>query len=224
MARDNSPEIRQRAQLERKQNRRASYDRILIVSEGSKTEPHYFREIRVAHKLHTANVQVRPSELGTEPTQVVQYARDLFEHGDDHKRIKKRSFEQVFTVFDRDDHKSYFDALKLAAALDKKLRNDDNQPVVFRAIASVPSFELWLLLHYEDILHPLHRDEVMLRLKKYIPSYEKGMDKIFLNTQDKLNIAFSRARKLAERNTAFDGKEPFTDIVQLVDLLNSLGR
>ena len=78
MARDNSPKIRQRTQLERKQNQRASYDRILIVSEGSKTEPHYFREIRVAHKLHTANVQVRPSELGTEPTQVVQYARDLF--------------------------------------------------------------------------------------------------------------------------------------------------
>ena len=50
------------------------------------------------------------------------------------------------------------------------------------------------------------------------------MDKIFLNTQDKLDIAFSRARKLAERNTAFDGKEPFTDIVQRVDLLNSLGR
>ena len=78
MARDNSPKIRQRTQLERKQNQRASYDRILIVSEGSKTEPHYFREIRVIHKLHTANVQVRPSELGTEPTQVVQYARDLF--------------------------------------------------------------------------------------------------------------------------------------------------
>ena len=177
----------------------------------------------MAHKLHTANVQVRPSELGTEPTQVVQYARDLFEHGDVHKRIGKRSFEQVFAVFDRDDHKSYFDALKLAASLDKKLRNDNNQPVVFRAIASVPCFELWLLLHYEDILHPLHRDEVMLRLKKYIPSYEKGMDKIFLNTQDKLDIAIKRARKL-EHNTALDGREPFTDIVQLVDLLNSLRR
>ena len=50
------------------------------------------------------------------------------------------------------------------------------------------------------------------------------MDKIFLNTQDKLDIALRRARKLAERNTAFYGKEPFTDIVQLVDLLNSLRR
>ena len=79
MVQDNSPKIQQRAKLERKRNRRASYDRILIVSEGSKTEPNYFREIRAAYRLHTANVQVRPSELGTEPTQVVQHARDLFE-------------------------------------------------------------------------------------------------------------------------------------------------
>lgn len=55
MARDNSPWERQRKQLERKLNRRASYDRILIVSEGSKTEPNYFREIRAAHRLQTAN-------------------------------------------------------------------------------------------------------------------------------------------------------------------------
>jgi len=46
MARDHSPKERQQKQLERKQGRRASYDRILIVSEGSKTEPNYFLEIR----------------------------------------------------------------------------------------------------------------------------------------------------------------------------------
>jgi hypothetical protein len=54
MAQDNSPKVRQKEQLERKQGRRASYDRILIVSEGSKTEPNYFREIRMAYHLHTA--------------------------------------------------------------------------------------------------------------------------------------------------------------------------
>ena len=39
MARDNSPKERQQKQLERKQGRRASYDRILIVSEGSMLMP-----------------------------------------------------------------------------------------------------------------------------------------------------------------------------------------
>ena len=65
MSIDNSPKERQRKQLERKQNQRASYDRILIVSEGSKTEPLYFIEIQKEHKLHTANVQVQPSIQGT---------------------------------------------------------------------------------------------------------------------------------------------------------------
>ena len=81
MGRDNSPKERQSQQLERKQARRASHDRILIVSEGSKTEPLYFSEIRTAYRLHTANVEVRPSELGTAPIQVVQYALQVKEHG-----------------------------------------------------------------------------------------------------------------------------------------------
>lgn len=85
MARDNSPKERQQRQLERKQGRRASYDRILIVSEGSKTEPNYFLEIRATHRLHTAKVEVQPSELGTAPIQVVQYAKELFEDGDRYK-------------------------------------------------------------------------------------------------------------------------------------------
>ena len=78
MARNNSPKERQKKQLERKQSRRASYDRILIVSEGSKTEPNYFREIPAAHCLHTANVEVRPSELGNAPIHVVEYAQALW--------------------------------------------------------------------------------------------------------------------------------------------------
>jgi hypothetical protein len=39
MARDNSSKERQKRQLERKQNQRASYDRILIVTEGKKRNP-----------------------------------------------------------------------------------------------------------------------------------------------------------------------------------------
>jgi len=55
MARDNSPKERQRQQLERKLARRASYNRILIVSEGSKTEPNYFGEIRQARLREGGN-------------------------------------------------------------------------------------------------------------------------------------------------------------------------
>lgn len=222
MARDNSPKERQKNQLERKQGRRASYDRVLIVSEGSKTEPNYFREIRAAYRLHTANVEVQPSELGTAPIQVVQHAKDLFEHGDRHKNIQRRAFEQVYAVFDRDDHESYFNALEMAKALDGKLKNDAKQLVSFKAIASVPSFELWLLLHYEDIQHPLHRDEVMQRLKQHIHGYEKGAGGVFSVTRERIGIATQRAELLANKFTAYDDPEPYTAIVGLVKLLTTL--
>lgn len=223
MARDDSPKIRQRAQLERKQTQRASYDRVLLVSEGSKTEPLYFKEIKNAHRLQTANVEVHPSALGTEPIQVVRYAQQLFEAGDPRKRVRARAFEKVFAIFDRDDHKSYFDALKLAESLDGKLRNDAKQPVAFKAIASVPCFELWLLLHYEDIRHLLHRDEVLTRLKQHIPGYDKGAGGSFGTTKGNLDVASKRARSLAALSTAFDDTEPSTDIVELVALLIAFG-
>jgi hypothetical protein len=222
MVRDNSPKERQRRQLERKLNQRASYDRILIVSEGSKTEPNYFSEIRAAYRLHTTNVMVRPSELGTAPIQVVQYAQELFEKGDRHRGIQARAFEQVFAVFDRDDHDSYFAALRLAESLDGKLKNDARQFIRFKAIASVPSFELWLLLHYEDIHAPLHRDEVMRRLKQYIPGYDKGADNAFAITQSTLDLATQRAEALATQVTAQNAPEPFTAVAELVKLLTTL--
>jgi hypothetical protein len=135
MGRDHSPKDRQRKQLERKRTQRVSYDGILIVCEGSKTEPLYFSDIRANYGLHGANVVVAPSSFGTAPIQVVEYARLLFEDGDRHKNIQPRAFEQVYAVFDRDDHLSYAEALRVASSLDGRLRNDAKQLVRFKAIA-----------------------------------------------------------------------------------------
>ena len=222
MGRDNSPRERQRQQLERKLGRRAGCDRILIVSEGSKTEPLYFEEIRIDQRIPAANIAVSPGDWGTEPIQVVQYARQLFEQGDKQKGIEPRAFEQVYAVFDRDDHRTYFDAVRLTESLNGKLRNDAKQAVIFKAIASVPSFELWLLLHFEDIQAPLHRDEVMQRLKRHIPEYEKGAGGTYAATRNNLEVACQRADRLAAKCTAYDAPEPFTDVLVLVRLLTTL--
>ncbi|MDD2767952.1 MAG: RloB family protein [Methylococcus sp.] len=222
MGRDNQPKARQLARREQKEACRAGYARILIVSEGSKTEPLYFQDIRAAYQLHSANVEVQPSQLGTAPIQVVKYARQLFEMGDLHKGIRPRIFDQVYAVFDRDDHVSYFDALSLAGSLDGKLKNDAKQAVSFKAIASVPSFELWLLLHYENIQSPISRDEVMCRLKQHIPGYEKGTGGAFAITRDRLEIASQRAQALAAYFDAYAAPEPYTAIADLVSLLTTL--
>jgi hypothetical protein len=222
MGSDNQPKARQLRRKATKEARRASYARILIVTEGSKTEPLYLEEIRAAHQLHSANVEVQSGQLGTAPIQVVRYARHLFEEGDLYKGVRPKSFDHVYTVFDRDDHDSYFNALNLVQSLDGKLRNDDRSPVTFKAIASVPSFELWLLLHYEDIQAPIHRDEVMGRLKQHIPGYGKGAGGAFATTRNRLETATQRANALAAKFNAYTDPEPFTALHELVTLLTTL--
>jgi len=222
MGRDNHPRERQARQLARKQGQRAIYERVLIVCEGSRTEPLYFRALRAHYRLHAANVEVRPSEYGTSPLQVVEYARALFERGDPHARIKPRAFERVYAVFDRDEHASYHEALRLAESLDGKLRSDEKRAARFEAIASVPNFELWLLLHFEEILAPLHRDEVIARLRQHLPDYEKGTGGHFNATRHRLPDALERARWLAERHSRNDGNAPYTDIAPLIAWLSTL--
>lgn len=222
MGKDNQPKVRQANQLERKVGKRASYDRILIVSEGSKTEPFYLNEIRANYRLSTTNVQVQHSQFGTSPLKVVEYAEHLFVNGDETKNIQPRAFEQVYVVFDRDDHESYHNALAKAKSLDDKLKNEDKHRVKFEAIASVPCFELWLLLHYEDVLAPLHRTEVYQRLRQYLPNYDKGQAGHYAQTRQNLTDASQRAEHLAQQITAHDGTEPYTDMHRLVHLLTTL--
>jgi hypothetical protein len=222
MARDNSPKARQQRDLQRKQGRRASHDRILIITEGSKTEPLYFQEIRAHYRLNTASVEVRPSVHGTTPIQVVEYARELFLDGNRHNRVQPRAFEQVYAVFDRDEHPSYAEAVRRAAALDGTLKNDAGQRVSFHAIASVPSFELWLLLHFENIQAPIHRDDVLRRLRSHLPHYEKGAGQVFAATRERLATALQHAQALSQRNNALTDPKPFTAVGGLVSTLVGL--
>ncbi|MDO9452396.1 MAG: RloB family protein [Stagnimonas sp.] len=222
MGADNQPKARQAAKLQRKQGRRPGLDRILIVCEGSKTEPQYLEEIRQQLRLPSAHIEVRHSLLGTCPMQVVECAEQLFREGNMSLGIKAKSFEQVYAVFDRDEHLRYAEALAHAAALDGRLKNDLKQKVKFEAIASVPCFELWLLLHFEDCLAPIDRGVARQRLRRHLPDYEKGQGGHYANTQDHFDIASGRAAQLAARTTAMDGIQPYTDMHRLVAVLTQL--
>ncbi|MES2536407.1 MAG: RloB family protein [Pseudomonadota bacterium] len=217
MGKDHQPKHRQQARdLKRRSAQRAPFERVLIVCEGEKTEPQYIDEIKREHRLNTANVQVWASALGTNPSQVVTYAEDLFNFGDRAKAIEPRSFDRVMAVFDRDDHPGYHQALTKAAALNGKLINDENEPVAFAAIASVPCFELWLLLHFKDVQAPFHRNEIYAQLNAHVPGYEKGQDGHWAATKKHLEIAVERAQGRVLVTTAYDGREPYTAMHELV--------
>lgn len=224
MGKDNQPKHRQASDLARKKARRASYDRILVVTEGSKTEPNYFNEIRTANRIHAANVQVVPSAYGTEPIQIVQYAESLFLNGDDSKNIQPKAFEEVYVVFDRDDHHTYHNALSRIEALNLRLKNDNSQKVAFKAIASVPCFELWLLLHFEDVQAVIHRDDVYDRLRQYIAGYQKGGAGHYAMTLPNIEIARDRSASLCQINNKYDGAQPYTNVYELVHKLSQLNQ
>jgi hypothetical protein len=223
MAQNNQPKHRQQARNLRRQGaKRQPIERLMIVCEGSKTEPNYLNEIRQDLRLPTANVLVLPSEIGTDPLNVVIYAERLFLHGDAHKSIKARQFDRIFAVFDRDDHHTYAAALAKASGLNQHMQNDERRKVPFQAIASVPCFELWLLLHFENVLASLHRDEVYLQLKKHLPGYQKGNKGLWESTKTHIATAQTRATSLAQVHTPAEGIKPYTNMHELIQHLMQL--
>lgn len=134
MPRDNHPGERQARALARKKGTRPPFDRILIVTEGAKTEPLYIEEIRKQKRISSAHVEVVHSELGAQPRQVVDSAVAKF--------AETKAFECVYAVFDRDDHHTYADALARVRQFDKTLKNDERKAMRFYAVPTVPYFEL----------------------------------------------------------------------------------
>ncbi|MDP1648597.1 MAG: RloB family protein [Rubrivivax sp.] len=167
-------------------------------------------------------MQVQPAAFGTEPLRIVEYAERLFIQGSRELGIHARSFDRVAVVFDRDEHLTCHAALERAAALNGRLENDENVKVPFEAVVSVPCSELWLLLHFEDVFAPLHRDEAAARLRAHLPGYAKGQGSHWAATRDRVEEAKRRAVELTgAEHTAWDGTQPYTDMHGLVHgLLN----
>ena len=216
MGRDNQSRDRQRTRLERKQGRRQPGRRFLVVCEGTKTEPNYLKEMREAMRIHAANLHV-VHEGVTEPRQIVDAAWELFQNGNG--SFRRKAADVVVAVFDRDEHRTYHDALDYAASLDAKSpKNDDRQPVRFLAVPSNSCFELWLLLHFKDQQTSIHRHDAFDQVRGFLPDYDKGMKGLFAQTREHLPTALQRAYRLAER---FDPRAegPWTGMHLLVHLL-----
>ena len=221
MGKDGQPKHRQAArELLRRKAQRQPAERLLIVCEGAKTEPLYLGEIRQQLRLLSANVQVQPAAYGTEPLRIVEYAERLFTEGQRALGIHAWSFDRVVVVFDRDEHHTYHAALQRVAALNGRLENDERVKVPFEAVVSVPCFELWLLLHYEDVFAPLHRNEALARLRVHVAGYTKGQGSHWAVTRERLDVATARAEALlAAGHKAEDGTQPYTNMHELLHRL-----
>jgi len=205
------------ASLKRKKAMKAPYDRVLIVCEGAKTEPNYFREIRDAYRLNTANIDICGQECGSDPLSVVNYAIKKFREDGDYNR--------VYCVIDRDKHATF------DAAIDKLTQTRLGKDVVFNAITSVPCFEFWLLLHFgftsRQFCAPGNASNCELVLaelnkKERILGYCKGAKNIFALTKESLPDAIRHANQLQQHNLATGANNPSTNIHELIEYLIDL--
>lgn len=208
--------VRTARDQKRKNAKRASYDRVLIVCEGEKTEPNYFDELVKHYTLKSANVQVDRSK-GSSPKSVLKRAEELANKADG----EGNSYDRVYCVFDKDTHTTYKEAVR-DIQTKKKLKS-------FHACVSVPCFEYWILLHFEFKTSPYHAagkasiaDQVIKDLKKHIPNYEKGDKGWFVTLLSRLEAGMNnaeRALNAAERN---DTDNPTTCVHELVEYLRNL--
>ncbi len=202
--------------LRRNRPSRSPYDIVLIVCEGAKTEPFYFKELRDYFKLNTANIHICGEECGSSPRDVVDYAIQKSKEND--------TFDRIYCVFDKDRHATYYDSVNRIQQLNQRRK------AIF-AVTSVPCFEFWLLLHFKYTTRSYYIDsycgssvcdKVIKELRQYLPNYKKGMSNIFEIIKDKLPDAITRANQILEYNRKAQTDDPSTNVHKLVLYLENL--
>ncbi|MEY1661576.1 RloB family protein [Isoalcanivorax beigongshangi] len=206
---------RNAAQLSRKKSVKNPYERVLIVTEGSKTEPYYFRELRNHFRLSSANIEITGKSDPT-PDCIIKYAKTAFAR----ERSAGNPFDKVFCVFDRDSHAVY-DAV-VAEISTMRPRG------VFSAVLSVPSFEYWLRLHFSYTAAPYAAagrrsagDMVVADLKRHIPAYEKALEGVFQLLLTRLDTALLNAERRSTEVEHEKSDNPSTQVHILVRYLMS---
>lgn len=137
----------------------------LIVCEGSKTEPMYFKALRSKLRLSAVKIDViSPNE--SEPIAVVERAI-----------AKKKEYEKVWCVVDVEipSHGTLDEAWKKA-----------KETAGLELILTNPCIEYWFLLHFKKHSTPFeNNNDVMNALKEVYISYKKsriGFDNLYPRT------------------------------------------
>lgn len=210
---------RTHAQLQRKKQDRTPGQRYLIVCEGTKTEPHYLRELLVDFKIRPQMVRVAPNN-GASPDRVVAHAHELYSED----AITGDYYDRVYCVFDRDTHTTFDAAVDHAHTLSTKKTS-------FVPITSTPCFEFWLLLHFGYTDQPFHArgnksvgEAVIstLKTKEGFKGYSKGQKGIYSRLKPKLHSALTYAARLRRNNEATGSTNPATSMDALIKDLMAL--
>ncbi len=196
--------------IERRTSSRAPKVAFYLFCEGRLTEPDYFSALRRVTPYSLVDIRPIPG-VGVPKTIAERAAEEAKRLGIFGRRSKaKNSFEEsdeVWAVFDRDEHPDFDEAIKMCAAANVGVARSN------------PCFEVWLILHFEDYDRPDHRHNTQDHLGKICPTYDRKGSKTTDFT--KLVDAIEAAEKRAEQQLQAREKEgapfsaPSTTVFQL---------
>lgn len=200
--------ISRKDKLKSKKQAPANY---LIVCEGKKTEPSYFRGLKkkinekYGNKVDVLIPDIEVKGTGMNTTSIVKYTE---------KKVNQSTkvYGQVWVVFDKDDYND--------EQFDLAIKNCE-----YNVAWSNPSFELWLLAHFKKISRYISKDNVLKELtkefqRKGLGAYAKNDTNIFhkVTSDGKLNVAIKNCKYMEDLNAG--GKDsqrnPMTKVYKLV--------
>ncbi len=178
----------------------------LLFVEGARTETDYFKHW---YRLHRERVIVAIDDFHGGPAQLVDRAiaakkEQLYEarHG------RGRPYDEIWCVFDVDEHPNRHDAIERAA------RGGINVAV------SNPCLELWFILHYEDQTAYIDRKAAQRRAEELLHCSKVLTDQALDALTSRYDDAVTRAVRLDEKHRK-DGSSPrsnpSSDAWRLVD-------
>ncbi|MDD1438442.1 RloB family protein [Dolichospermum sp. ST_sed10] len=197
-----------RKKSNRKIHTRDLRERILIVCEGGKTEPNYFRKFPIDEN----KCYVKPMGVGYNTYSLVRRAIEI-------GQTSLLPFDQIWCVFDRDN----FPAQNFNNAFEIAEHNNIN------IAYSNEAFELWYLLHFHRYINAMSRDQYQEKLTELLGhKYVKNSENIYDELIDRQPIAIENAKALLilHSENSDSGRNdpakdnPSTTVHKLVEELN----
>jgi len=184
----------------RKVNIKEVKQRFLIVCEGAKTEPNYFKNFRVPKTV------IDVKGVGENPSRLVQSAINFKDEADE-------EYDQIWCVFDRDDWppQDFNNAIYKAESHNLKVAYSNE------------AFELWYVLHFEFLNTGILRDDYIKKMTKLLgKKYQKNSETIYDELINKQATAIRNTEKLlASYNPLNPGQDnPSTTVHLLIKELN----
>lgn len=190
----------------RRTRKRKEYKIFVLVCEGGKTEPIYFKHYR----KHKTNLRIKiPNSRDTDPVNLVEFAKRQIEKYE----INTKYGDRIWCVFDVDNNKA--ESIEKAISLAK--------PNI-KIILSNPCFEIWFLLHFVYWECQSSCQDVIDKLKNCITDYSKTKD-IFDLILDKRDDAIKFAKRLNQYHLKNDVKlisvesNPSTQVFNIVEYI-----